>query len=67
MNIKTVTPETAFALYLRLEYYRAYLPSIYNMTEDQYASTEEAKRTDLAIKAYRDETGAEDNYERMTR
>ncbi len=54
--------ETAARLYYRLEYYREYMPAVLGCSPERYAITQEAKSTDAALKAYRDETGAEDTY-----
>jgi hypothetical protein len=51
------TPETALALYRHLEYYREYMPVLVGKTEAAYAATKEAMKVDVALAAYRVETG----------
>jgi hypothetical protein len=51
--------ETAAELYRRLEYYRNFMPSCLDMTEADYAATQEAINADAALSAYREQTGTE--------
>jgi hypothetical protein len=61
---KPCTPETAALLHWMLDYYREYFPYAVGMTHEKYATTQEAKNADAALKAYRDETGAVSDYVR---
>ena len=62
MPAKPCSPKVALNLYGLLEYYREYVPYMLDITDEDYAKTQECKNVDAALSAYRAETGAEKTY-----
>jgi len=54
---KPVSAETAAELYRLLTYYRNFMPFCVEMSEAEYAITQEAINVDAALNTYRTETG----------